>query len=462
LLPDWPNAHGIIARTMSLATRCPACGTVFRVVQDQLRVSEGWVRCGQCQDVFNALETLFDLAPLAVSGEATEPPPAPAPTPSRPAAGRPVPAPQPAAAAATSGFVAAAAAPPPAFAPTQPAGEPEATVSVDELNDWTEGPRPEDHWNPDEATVPMGLDALAAGYRAREALGAEWPSPSPAQAAATAPPSDTPASAGAPAALPSTLIHGGGLRVPHKTMAHTDGPDDADARADDTDDGEQDAPTPSRFIGPVPGWARSSAQERRSKKAGRRVAAADASHAQPHVSDNARRRRRKPEFVRQAERAALWRRPMVRAVLGSAAALLAAMLAAQVAYQYREPLAARSPLLAPALHAGCAWLGCRIGAPLALDRIRLEASDLSRTNDDQVLRFTADLYNTADFAVRAPALDLSFTDASGQVVSRKVLMPSELGARGEALGAEGQWRVDARLAVGDLRIAGYTVEVFYP
>ena len=46
---------------MSLATRCPACGTVFRVVQDQLKVSEGWVRCGHCQEVFNALEALFDL-----------------------------------------------------------------------------------------------------------------------------------------------------------------------------------------------------------------------------------------------------------------------------------------------------------------------------------------------------------------------------------------------------------------
>jgi predicted Zn finger-like uncharacterized protein len=46
---------------MSLATRCPACGTVFRVVQDQLKVSEGWVRCGHCQEVFNALESLFDL-----------------------------------------------------------------------------------------------------------------------------------------------------------------------------------------------------------------------------------------------------------------------------------------------------------------------------------------------------------------------------------------------------------------
>lgn len=46
---------------MSLATRCFACGTVFRVVQDQLKVSEGWVRCGRCNEVFNALESLFDL-----------------------------------------------------------------------------------------------------------------------------------------------------------------------------------------------------------------------------------------------------------------------------------------------------------------------------------------------------------------------------------------------------------------
>ncbi len=45
---------------MSLATRCTACGTVFRVVQDQLRVSEGWVRCGRCTEVFNAVENLVD------------------------------------------------------------------------------------------------------------------------------------------------------------------------------------------------------------------------------------------------------------------------------------------------------------------------------------------------------------------------------------------------------------------
>ena len=46
---------------MSMATRCIACGTIFRVVQDQLKVSDGWVRCGRCDEVFNALDGLFDL-----------------------------------------------------------------------------------------------------------------------------------------------------------------------------------------------------------------------------------------------------------------------------------------------------------------------------------------------------------------------------------------------------------------
>jgi len=39
---------------MSLITQCPACSTMFKVVPDQLRISEGWVRCGQCDEVFDA------------------------------------------------------------------------------------------------------------------------------------------------------------------------------------------------------------------------------------------------------------------------------------------------------------------------------------------------------------------------------------------------------------------------
>ncbi|TFZ05314.1 DUF3426 domain-containing protein [Ramlibacter henchirensis] len=39
---------------MSMITGCPACGTMFRVVPDQLKISEGWVRCGHCGEVFDA------------------------------------------------------------------------------------------------------------------------------------------------------------------------------------------------------------------------------------------------------------------------------------------------------------------------------------------------------------------------------------------------------------------------
>jgi predicted Zn finger-like uncharacterized protein len=43
---------------MSLVTRCTTCGTLFKVVADQLKISEGWVRCGQCATVFDAQANL--------------------------------------------------------------------------------------------------------------------------------------------------------------------------------------------------------------------------------------------------------------------------------------------------------------------------------------------------------------------------------------------------------------------
>lgn len=53
---------------MSLTTRCPACRTLFKVVPDQLRVSEGWVRCGQCDEVFDASAQLL-ANPLGAAPE---------------------------------------------------------------------------------------------------------------------------------------------------------------------------------------------------------------------------------------------------------------------------------------------------------------------------------------------------------------------------------------------------------
>jgi predicted Zn finger-like uncharacterized protein len=43
-----------------MLTRCPACDTTFRVGPEQLKARQGRVRCGQCNEVFSALDTLLD------------------------------------------------------------------------------------------------------------------------------------------------------------------------------------------------------------------------------------------------------------------------------------------------------------------------------------------------------------------------------------------------------------------
>ncbi|MFO6419821.1 DUF3426 domain-containing protein [Hylemonella sp. W303a] len=58
---------------MSLITRCPSCRTMFKVAQDQLKVSQGWVRCGQCEQVFDATAHLVQEPPALTTPLATPP-----------------------------------------------------------------------------------------------------------------------------------------------------------------------------------------------------------------------------------------------------------------------------------------------------------------------------------------------------------------------------------------------------
>lgn len=55
-----------------MVTRCPSCSTAFRVTPEQLKALHGTVRCGQCQHVFNALDTLLDG--VAAQAAPIEPP----------------------------------------------------------------------------------------------------------------------------------------------------------------------------------------------------------------------------------------------------------------------------------------------------------------------------------------------------------------------------------------------------
>jgi predicted Zn finger-like uncharacterized protein len=199
---------------MSLATRCPACGTIFRVVQDQLKVSEGWVRCGQCHEVFHGIEALFDLdsdpaiaarraaarAPVAppptrVFADARASAPIPMPTPPAPAPSQiaiparpPAPAPQ-SVPATPSAFGASD------YPPAAPATRPGYT-----------GFTPASHPPPPSPIPPVATrGTIAPRFAARlaeESARAQAAAPSPIPSAW--PPTPTPAPA-APAPFGSTL-----------------------------------------------------------------------------------------------------------------------------------------------------------------------------------------------------------------------------------------------------------------
>ena len=58
---------------MALATRCPACETIFRISTTQAAAKSGMVRCGQCRNTFNSLDALVRVEDLDVLEEQETP-----------------------------------------------------------------------------------------------------------------------------------------------------------------------------------------------------------------------------------------------------------------------------------------------------------------------------------------------------------------------------------------------------
>lgn len=560
---------------MSLATRCPACSTVFRVVRDQLRVSDGWVRCGQCQEVFNAVESLFELsAEPAATAPAPAPPRAPQPAPSLPppsaaspasftapgaplaegdvdlsdtqGAGEPLSVEADGAAAPSSPAlpVPAAEQPSPTIpgdqpgpandrAPQAPSGP--ATSSLSSASSLPEADAADAPAAPVAQTAPAdavdpagpadlaGTPHAAAAELAARAEGVAQPvqdtllpavgepetSPAPPPAVPTAPagaeqpdpqvsllPEDpayetgnavaalTASQAAAPPAVEGPedqlLLEAGAASAPADNPSesvvaagapHTAGPTGdagswagtapADPSSAPDLAAQPDAPGPGEAVlQPTREWQRKS--PRRPRESGLAAGSDLPTAGTP-------RKRRKPAFMRRAEREAQWQRPAVRAVLGTTVGVLGLMLVVQAAIHFRDPLAAQWPASRPLLAQACATLGCQVGAPRALDRLRLESSKLtagSAPGDPAAppsqLRLAAELRNTAAHPVQAPALELSLTDPLGELVARRVFTPTELGLREGVLAAQATWGVDVRLDVGTLSVAGFSVEVFYP
>ena len=393
---------------MSLATRCPSCGTVFRVVHDQLRVSEGWVRCGRCNGVFDAAEVLFDIdsgaavqLDLGLRGAAATHPDAEPPDHSVPAVGT----------------GAAPAAPPPPLPPAaRPSPPPPPPAS----------PRPAD-----QRQEPR-FDA-----------GPSWAAPGPAEPAWS--------SGAGPRSLADFSARDEPLlRAPSR---HADEDADNSGQHDAADD-------PIIITDHVPGEAPPAAVALRQPAL--MAAATAAAVAAPPYADSTAAAQPLPSFLRTADRTALWRRPAMRAVLGAAVLLLALGLLAQAALLWRDVLAARVPAATPLLQGLCRLAGCSVQPLRRIESLAVDSSALNRLEGSTVYRLQVVLHNRADTAVMMPALDLSLTDGAGKLVSRRVLQVAELGAPQPVLQAGEELPIKVLVSTGEQRIDGYTLELFYP
>lgn len=170
-----------------------------------------------------------------------------------------------------------------------------------------------------------------------------------------------------------------------------------------------------------------------------------------------------PGFMLKAQREARRRRPLPRLLTALAALALLAVLAAQVAHQFRDTLAARWPAARPLLAQGCAWLGCRIDAPRRIDDIAVESSALARNGGAaESYRLSLTLRNRGAWLVALPAVELSLTDAAGELVARRVLTAADFRSAPSVIQPGAEAALQLMLSTGSTRVAGYTVEVFYP
>lgn len=386
---------------MSLATRCTACGTAFRVVQDQLNVSEGWVRCGRCGEVFNALSGLFDL-------ERETPPEWQQPK-------------------------------------AEGAGDPAESVDSSEFESGKETSL--DIAEPPGASTPIdGMQApdepLLPGTPADRSVGPRTRARASARDPARADDAwaEEEASESAAAIDEEIDAHLFGARRTPKGRAHAvhvserDRLDFSDARFDS--DLLADAADPQELHDPL--------------------------HATAPVELPLERSTGAPEFLRRAESRARWQRPRMRAALGVATLALLAGLALQVGHHFRDFVFVRWPTLQPVLAQWCALATCSIEPPRHIEDISVESTALARAVGADAFRLAVTLRNHGSVPLTMPWIDLSLTDTSGKLVARRALAARDFTPVTTTLQPGTEVVLQTLLAARNARPSGYTVEIFYP
>jgi hypothetical protein len=171
-------------------------------------------------------------------------------------------------------------------------------------------------------------------------------------------------------------------------------------------------------------------------------------------------------WTRRSRSRSIHRRPPARA-WRFGVAFLAMMLALEVAYAYRGPLAQSYPVLRPSMESVCARLGCSVPWSRQEALLKLEDSELLEVpGRPGEIALGARIRNLATAAQEYPHLELTLTDVTGQAAVRRVLRPTDyLGrplAHGEVLAPGVEVALQLRLETPRLKATGYELLVFYP
>ncbi|WP_322033958.1 zinc-ribbon and DUF3426 domain-containing protein [Paraburkholderia sp. J76] len=443
---------------MLLATRCPFCETVFRVQPTQLAVRRGLVRCGHCQEAFDASGSLYEMpeggdftraVPVAaeIAASLTSAPPGPAshfaaPSTSQPDVQQPGLAAQPAAAAPSQE-------PPPQLSATPDFAnrgwDPWAPPADSQLD-------PRLKYNADKlpgaSIAPGATPGVTRGVESRIIFDDE---PTLARAPQEAPP--------APAEAPST---------PAATPAP---PPEA----------AEPFPPAARWTRSEPNLGTSGPTEP-TFSANEASAAAHMNDPEPALGPRTREAAPEPAFsalspndgtspfavTREAparprgSRGLLWR------ILGTLIAiLLFALLLVQLAWWQRETVMVYWPDSQPLYQQACEQLGCRVLPPRDIDGLLVEPSDLRQVdNEPHHLELKVPLRNRFNVALAYPAIELSLLDRQNNIVVRRVLWPQDYVTPGTSIEAGLPARTTqtmiVRLDTGDVVASNFRIEIFYP
>ena len=448
---------------MSLVTRCPACATAFKVVPDQLRISEGWVRCGRCSHVFDATLHLRSGDESGADAALTGVPPTNrlAEGPATPSATDAIPSTPP-----DGGEVVGSDALPVPGAPTMDWPAPdmldlgaaakqtpvaEAAASIPQHQPDEAGATPTSAWLP----LPTDLPAVVADepwpvqdeHRALVAeppLRAEAPQPSPV---------DEAVNAQLQKALRRTRI---------QALRETRARARAQANAADATAGKKTADSSQkRSSGRASTGSSTEAMPTRTLRQASEETPAPVIEAAPAPLPAM------PAFLDVPAPSVEAPAPRRRVATVAFIALAAVALLLQVLRHERDGLAASQPAMRPVLAALCQLSGCELSAVRRIDAVRIDGSSFTPEREGGGYRLVFSLRNASPTALAMPAVELSLLDGNERPVVRRVFQPTEFGAP-VVLGPRAQQAADLPVALrmpedGSVPpVVGYSLLAFYP